>query len=75
VPGTRWTEPVAQIRIVSGLAEISRTGNCVEGASGGGSDVHNAIETLLKGVEVELPLNIAFKKADGHVRHDIRTRW
>lgn len=36
---------------------------------------HEAIETVLKGVEINLPAGSSFRDKDGHVRHTIRTRW
>jgi hypothetical protein len=47
----------------------------VEAASREGSELHGVVETLLKGVEVVLPPGSAFTDKDGHVRHNIRTRW
>ena len=40
-----------------------------------GDVVHDAIEVLLKGAEVELPSGHAFTDKDGHRRTAIRTRW
>lgn len=37
--------------------------------------VYQAIETILKGVEVRLPGGRSFKDKGGHERFDIRTRW
>lgn len=51
------------------------TPELVERASRKGSDLHEAIETVLKGVEVQLPPGITFKDKEGHVRDAIRTRW
>ena len=36
---------------------------------------HDAIETLLKGVEFKLADGISFFDKDGHERHEVRTRW
>lgn len=47
----------------------------VEAASRKGGDVYDAIETLLKGAEIELPSGHTFTDKDGHVRSAIRTRW
>jgi hypothetical protein len=35
----------------------------------------NALETLLKGVEIQLPNGISFFDKDGHERHAVRIRW
>ncbi len=40
-----------------------------------GDPAHEAVEVLLKGVEVTLPGGAAFTDKDGHARHEIRTRW
>src|SRR5690606_7295131 len=34
-----------------------------------------AMETLLKGMEVELPAGVSFKDKDGHIRKRTRTEW
>jgi hypothetical protein len=34
-----------------------------------------AVETLLKGVETTLPVQVPFFDKDGHERHEIRVRW
>lgn len=47
----------------------------VEAASRKGGEVYDAIETLLKGAEIELPPGHTFTDKDGHVRSAIRTRW
>ncbi len=36
---------------------------------------YNAIETLLKGVEVELPEGVQFEDKDGHPRTAVRVQW
>ena len=51
------------------------TPEIVEAASRKGSDSYDALETVLKGVEVQLPKGHTFTDKDGHVRHEIRTRW
>lgn len=43
---------------------------CEEGTEG-----FDAIETLLKGMEIPLPSGIHFRDKDGHVRTHTRTRW
>lgn len=40
-----------------------------------GSELNGALETLLKGPEATLPGGASFTDKDGHVRHEIRTRW
>lgn len=44
-------------------------------ASRAGSDLHTAVEIVLKGPEVDLPEGHGFSDNYGHVRHSIRTRW
>jgi len=51
------------------------TPEIVEAASRKGSAPYEAIETILKGVEVELPAGYTFKDKEDHVRHEIRTKW
>lgn len=46
-----------------------------EAANRKGSDAYVAVETLLKGAEVDLPAGHQFTDKDGHVRSAIRTRW
>jgi Calcineurin-like phosphoesterase len=36
---------------------------------------YEAIETICKGPELELPAGIAFKDKEGKIRHDVRVRW
>ncbi len=67
-------------RHVELLRPLLRSGNrlstdAVEAASRKGSDVYDAVETLLKGAEIELPSGHTFTDKDGHVRSAIRTRW
>ena len=40
-----------------------------------GRSEHDAIETLLKGKEIELPKGHTFFDKDGHARHEVRIRW
>jgi len=47
----------------------------VDQASRKGSGMYQAIETLLKGEEVELPDGVSFFDKDGHERHEVRTKW
>lgn len=51
------------------------TPETIEAASLKGSAAYEAVETLLKGAEVELPPGHTFTDKDGHVRSSIRTRW
>ena len=65
---------------VENLRPHLRSGNrltdaVVEAASRKGSCLYDAIETILKGAEVELPAGYSFTDKDGHVRSAIRTRW
>ena len=40
-----------------------------------GSPAHNAIETLLKGPERDLPDGLTFQDKDGHARKSVRIKW
>ena len=51
------------------------TADIVDQASRKGSAMYEAVETLLKGEEVELPHGTSFVDKDGHERHEIRTKW
>ena len=44
-------------------------------ASRAGTAAFAAVETLLKGVEIELPDGRSFHDKDGHIRHNVRVRW
>ena len=44
-------------------------------ASRKGSDEYKAVETLLKGKEIELPDGQSFFDKDGNPRHNVRVRW
>ncbi len=59
-----------------GLRDGSRlTPEVVETGSRKGAPVYDALETILKGVEVRLPDGYSFEDKEGHIRHEIRTRW
>ena len=51
------------------------TREMVDQASRKGSEMHEAIETLLKGEEISLPDGLSFFDKDGHERREIRTKW
>lgn len=51
------------------------TPGVVEAASRKSSELYDAVETVLKGAEVQLPPGHTFTDKDGHVRDAIRTRW
>ena len=40
-----------------------------------GHDLFEAVETTLKGLEIELPEGEGFHDKDGHPRREVRTRW
>lgn len=44
-------------------------------ASRKGSEEYEAVETLLKGKEIELPNGQSFFDKDGNARHNVRIRW
>ena len=39
------------------------------------SEEYEAVETLLKGKEIELPNGQSFFDKDGNARHNVRVRW
>lgn len=47
----------------------------LEEGSQAGNSVYDAVEVLLKGLEVKLPNNVTFKDKEGHRRNAIRTKW
>ncbi|PTU75218.1 metallophosphoesterase [Pseudomonas mangrovi] len=40
-----------------------------------GTEAFEAVEVLLKGMEIPLPVGVRFKDKDGHSRSSTRTRW
>jgi hypothetical protein len=46
-----------------------------EAGSRRGNPAYGAIETLCKGLEVQLPQDVSFRDKDGHGRHEARIRW
>ncbi|WP_404296941.1 metallophosphoesterase [Halomonas sp.] len=40
-----------------------------------GTDAYDALETLIKGLEISLPAGNEFLDKDGNPQHNIRTRW
>jgi hypothetical protein len=57
------------------MAGALMTPKLIEAASRKGTAAYDAVETLLKGAEVELPAGHTFTDKDGHVRNAIRVRW
>lgn len=49
--------------------------DCWVPASRKGTDVYEAVESVLKGVEVSLPPGVMYLDADGNPRSKTRTRW
>jgi hypothetical protein len=78
-PGFRVVHACWSPRHVETLLPLLRDGRltpqAAEAASRKGSPAYEAIETLLKGAEVQLPVGHSFIDKDGHVRDAIRTRW
>jgi len=79
-PGFRVVHACWSARHVEALtphltADACLTPALVEKASRKGSTAFEAVETLLKGAEVELPAGQTFTDKDGHVRSSIRTQW
>lgn len=57
-----------------------REGNCltsklIDAAHRPGTQAFEAVDVLLKGLEVDLPPGVAFTDKDGHSRERIRVRW
>jgi hypothetical protein len=66
----------SQIETLKSVCSSGRIDNEVLiAASTKGSATYKAIEVLLKGVEVKLPLNKSFKDSMGKRRDNIRVRW
>lgn len=57
------------------IAEASRWTDEATDNRGTRMEMFDAVETLLKGVEVSLPEGFQFTDKDGHVRKQARTRW
>ena len=78
-PGFRVIHACWSPRHIEALKPILVNGcltrETVEVANRKGSAAYEAVETLLKGAEVELPPGHTFMDKDGHVRSAIRTRW
>jgi hypothetical protein len=51
------------------------TADLLELANRKGHPIYEAIETILKGVEIDLPVGCSFKDKEDHERYSIRTRW
>lgn len=65
---------VAQIKPY--LSEGNRlTEDLLHEAAIEGTKAYEAIETLLKGVEYDLPQGVSFQDKGGHLRHKARTQW
>ena len=66
----------SQIEMLKSVCPSGRMDNDVLiAASTPGSAIHKAVEVLLKGVEVKLPLNKFFEDSMGKRRDNIRVRW
>ena len=79
-PGFRVVHACWSPRQVEALRPHLREGNritpqLVEAASRKGADLYEAIETVLKGPEVQLPPGCTFIDKGGVERDAIRTRW
>lgn len=57
------------------VAEASRWTDEAAASRGTRMEMFDAVETLLKGVEVSLPDGVHFTDKDGHIRKQVRTRW
>ena len=62
--------------IETSLATLGRfTTDFLKIACSQGTQLHQAIENVLKGPEMRLPNGKSFQDKDGHVRFDVRVRW
>lgn len=80
LPGLRivhacWHEGHMQALRPLLTSELQPTDETIIQACRDGSPAFHAVETLLKGIEVPLPLGQSFQDKDGHVRHNVRVRW
>ena len=80
LPGLRVIHACWHPESMSKLAPRLLPGNRIDralvtAASRHGSPEHDAIETLIKGMEIPLPRGHAFVDKDGHPRYAVRTRW
>jgi Calcineurin-like phosphoesterase len=80
LPGLRVIHACWHLEYMTKLAPRLLAGNRIDralvtAASRRGSPEHDAIETLIKGMEIPLPRGHAFVDKDGHPRHAVRTRW
>lgn len=62
------------------LAQFTDDSNCIlpdalPSLTGEGTDAYDALETVLKGLEIPLPTGFGFDDKDGNARQHIRTRW
>lgn len=57
------------------VIEASRWTEEMANTRGTRLEMFDAVETLLKGVEVPLPVGICFRDKDGNDQHNVRTRW
>ncbi|MGB7755486.1 MAG: metallophosphoesterase [Salinisphaera sp.] len=70
-----WHEPsLAAARAALGEAAVMDDAFLVA-SSDDGSQAHDVVETLLKGLEGELPDGVSFLDKYGHERHNARLRW
>ena len=80
LPGLRVIHACWHPESMANLAPRLLPGNRIDralvtAASRHGSPEHDAIETLIKGMEIPLPRGHAFVDKDGHPRYAVRTRW
>lgn len=62
--------------IETALATLGRfTTEFLKIACSQGTQLHQAIENVLKGPEMRLPDGVSIPDKDGHVRFDVRVRW
>lgn len=79
-PGFRAVHACWHGELIKDLAPYLDASNalrsdCWVPASRKGTDVYDAIETVLKGLEVSLPPGVSYLDADGNSRTKTRTKW
>lgn len=80
LPGLRVVHACWHERHMQQIQPRLAKGNCLTpdllvSASRWGSSDCEAVESILKGIEVPLPGDLTFKDKGGHVRKNVRVRW
>lgn len=70
-----WDEASIQTLAAARGGETEITDDFLHAANEADSPLFSALETVLKGKEIELPDGISFADKDGHLRRKMRARW